>query len=716
MIGGSFAKALKDRNLARLYGADRRKDELTLGVATGVIDVAIELDKSSLQDIDVILLATPVRAMKSVLLELKPFLSSHTLITDVGSTKGNLIAAAKSVFGFVPTNLIPGHPIAGAEKSGVLAANANLFEQHKVILTPQSDSDPILLNKLHEMWASIGAEVLSMDVDHHDAVLANSSHLPHLLAYTLVDALANDDLSQDVFRFAAGGFKDFTRIASSDPTMWRDVFLANKEAVLSSLDNFSEHLQEIRQFIDQGDGPAMFGVFTRAKSARDHFLRLQKKPTSLQLSHFVSIKVQPAALIKGDVTVSGDKKLTQKLLLLAAVSEGVGDLYNIDKSASTQITLQALRDMGVVIENLSQQHLRIHGVGLQGLKPPIAPIDVHGSMLSLYALLPVLMGQKFPVALTGAELLQQPFSDLVALMSSFKGQLATANAECLPFTITPVLTGEKQQVELSVDVGSGALLLSALLAGVMDSSEVMVRAKNFQEMAYFLKEFDADFEVDAQVIRFAKQQVLQAHEIKLPGDVVKAAWLALLGSILPGTQLLLRRVFFECETRSYLNLLSSSGAKVAVSATEVECVCDLEVAFAPLECFVIDKEELKIFEDTLLFVCVAAVYAQGTSRIEGVASLPYFLQDRLLAFIDALEKQQIVTRLDHDVLEIEGGVPVGGELDCSGDHILALAMLALGARSREPIIVRDCQSVFEEFEEFEATVEQVGFHCHVASQ
>ena len=227
MIGGSFAKALKDRGLAYLYGADRRVGELTLGVSHGVIDEAVELNADAIGKMDIIVLATPVRAMEGVMAQIKPHLNPTTLVTDVGSTKGSVAQSAIRVFGDVPSNFIPSHPIAGAEKSGVLAANPNLFERHMAIVTPMAHSNPDQLDLLYRVWRAIGADVVSMDVEHHDHVLAASSHLPHLLAYTLVDALANADRSKDIFRFAAGGFRDFTRIASSDPVLWKEICLAN---------------------------------------------------------------------------------------------------------------------------------------------------------------------------------------------------------------------------------------------------------------------------------------------------------------------------------------------------------------------------------------------------------------------------------------------------------------------------------------------------------
>ena len=164
-----------------------------------------------------------------------------------------------------------GHPIAGSERSGVDAANADLYINHRVILTPEPDSDAGAVALVRAMWSATGADVVDMSVADHDAVLAATSHLPHVLAYALVDALAQSDASDDIFRFAAGGFRDFTRIASSDPVMWRDIAVANREALLGAVDEFSQHLVLLRDAIDVGDSERLHEIFTRAKQARDGF-------------------------------------------------------------------------------------------------------------------------------------------------------------------------------------------------------------------------------------------------------------------------------------------------------------------------------------------------------------------------------------------------------------------------------------------------------------
>ena len=219
------------------------------------------------QDAYVILLALPVLAAASILKQLaqEPRIC-NSIITDVGSVKSTFLKAAQQAFGKLPAGLVPGHPIAGSERSGVTAANAELFQQHKVILTPHAGTDPQALALVTQLWQCIGADVEHMTVEQHDLVLAATSHLPHLLAFGLVDSLARRDENLDIFRYAAGGFRDFTRIAASDPQMWHDIFLSNRDAVLQQLDALNADLQDCAKRCRRA--MALTDGFTRARYPR----------------------------------------------------------------------------------------------------------------------------------------------------------------------------------------------------------------------------------------------------------------------------------------------------------------------------------------------------------------------------------------------------------------------------------------------------------------
>ena len=274
LIGGSLARALRRANFCqRVVGCGRSESELNKAVALDVID-HYELDiANAVTNADIVVLAVPLGAMENVLRNMVGHLKPSAVVTDVGSAKESVVLAARRAFGAVPNQFVPGHPIAGTENSGVEASFAELFQQRRVILTPLPETDATATALVRKMWSATGATVDEMSVAQHDAMLAATSHLPHLLAYTLVDTLLQADSSEQIFRFAAGGFRDFTRIASSDPVMWRDICLANREAIVAMLERFRQQLDVVQNAIEQGDGFSLKEMFVRAKSARDRNLR-----------------------------------------------------------------------------------------------------------------------------------------------------------------------------------------------------------------------------------------------------------------------------------------------------------------------------------------------------------------------------------------------------------------------------------------------------------
>jgi len=272
LIGGSLARALKAAGACgEVVGYGRSTESLQKGLELGVIDRAETDIAAAMKGADMVVLGVPVGTMATVLEQLKPHLEAQTILTDVGSTKGSVVAAAEQVFGSLPPRFIPGHPIAGTEKSGVAASFAELYQNRRVILTPGPDSDTTAVETVRWMWQQTGAEVIAMSVQHHDEVLAATSHLPHMLAFTLVDTLARLEDHDDIFRFAAGGFRDFTRIASSNPQMWHDICLNNRDALLKMLRRYSDELQTLAIAIEQGDSVTLLETFERAKAARDAY-------------------------------------------------------------------------------------------------------------------------------------------------------------------------------------------------------------------------------------------------------------------------------------------------------------------------------------------------------------------------------------------------------------------------------------------------------------
>ncbi len=273
LIGGSLARALREAGeVEEIVGCGRSRENLEKAVELEVIDRYSHDVGEAVKGADMIFVGVPLGAMKGVFEAMKGHLADDAIITDGGSAKGSVVKDAAEAFGELPRRFVPGHPIAGTEKNGVEASFSTLYRNRRVILTPLEKTDPDAVARVRAMWEACGAEVTEMPVEHHDEVLAATSHLPHMLAFGLVDALARMKENDEIFRYAAGGFRDFTRIASSNPVMWRDICIANAPALSQMLAAFADEMKDLAETIAAGDGEHLLEIFERAKAARDRYV------------------------------------------------------------------------------------------------------------------------------------------------------------------------------------------------------------------------------------------------------------------------------------------------------------------------------------------------------------------------------------------------------------------------------------------------------------
>ncbi len=277
LIGGSVALALKQAGAtAQIVGIGRSSKSLQTAVDLGVIDIASSNVNEALKDADIVLIAAPVAQTSAILTAIKPHLSTNTIITDAGSTKSDVLSAAKEILGAQFNQFVGGHPIAGAEKSGVTAATADLYRNKNVVLTPTTATNLDAVQRVRELWQTCGANVSEMPAETHDGIFAAVSHLPHLLAFALVDEVASRPNAEQLFGFAASGFRDFTRIAGSHPEMWRDISLANKTALLNEITAYQNELSDLKQMLQHEDGTALHALFERASVARNNWAESKK--------------------------------------------------------------------------------------------------------------------------------------------------------------------------------------------------------------------------------------------------------------------------------------------------------------------------------------------------------------------------------------------------------------------------------------------------------
>ncbi len=275
LIGGSLARALREHgSTGRIVGVGRHHRSVARALELGVIDSAATLDDDdgaladALEGADFVLLAAPVAQTRALLERIAPLLDASTIVTDAGSTKSDVVAAARAVLGARIGQFVPGHPIAGRESSGVDAALPDLYVRRNVVLCPLAENAREAVERVAAMWHACGAVVGEMTPEQHDRVFASVSHLPHVLSYALVEQILGSADAELKFSFAAGGFRDFTRIAASSPEMWRDICVANRSALIAELDAYSAVLARLRTAIDAGDGAALEAVFARSRAAR----------------------------------------------------------------------------------------------------------------------------------------------------------------------------------------------------------------------------------------------------------------------------------------------------------------------------------------------------------------------------------------------------------------------------------------------------------------
>lgn len=273
LIGGSFARAIRAAGqVGSIVAYDPDPAQGETAVNLGIIDRSAPTAVAAVEDASMVLLAVPVLRTAEALAAIKPAIKPGAIVTDVGSTKQSVLADVQKVFGELPPWFVAGHPIAGTEKSGVAHSNADLFRNHRVVLTPHANQDVKAKDIVAAHWKSAGGRVVEMDAAQHDAIFAATSHLPHVLAYSFVDMLAGNDGGDEVFSNAGGGFRDFTRIASSSPQMWHDIVRANAGSVSALLDRQIEELQRIRQMMKDGEWDQLKELFQRARAARERYL------------------------------------------------------------------------------------------------------------------------------------------------------------------------------------------------------------------------------------------------------------------------------------------------------------------------------------------------------------------------------------------------------------------------------------------------------------
>jgi 3-phosphoshikimate 1-carboxyvinyltransferase len=723
LIGSSLAVAARNAGLAsEVVGISRRASTLDLALEMGVIDRAeesLEAIAPQLGAGDIVVIGVPTLTVPSILEDCHKLLSPQVTITDVASVKGSVVAAAETIYGTLPPQLVPGHPIAGSEKSGVTAAKSDLFVDHRVILTPHANSTEPHIQLVEKLWLGVGAVVSAMDIKEHDEVLAATSHLPHFLAYSLVDTLANMRDNREIFRYAAGGFRDFTRIAASDPIMWRDIALANREAILTVLDQIMSDFTQLRSAIDSGDQNYLMDVFTRARDARNHFGKLiESKALQQPMSEkIINYTVSPGGEARGDIRVPGDKSMSHRSIMLGSIAEGMTEVTGFLEGEDSLATLQAFRDMGVVIEGPDQGRVVIHGVGLHGLKAPEKPLYLGNSGTSMRLLSGLLAGQDFDVELTGDESLSgRPMARVADPLAEMGAVIETAPGGRPPMLIKG---GNKlKAIDYILPMASAQVKSCVLLAGLYAEGETSTvePAPTRDHSERMLRGFGYDVATEGSKASLSGGGSLSATRIDVPADISSSAFFMVAAAITPGSDITLRHVGVNPTRVGVINILRQMGTSIELSnQREVggEPVADIRVRYDKLNGIVIPEDQVPLAIDEFPVLFVAAACAEGETVLTGAEELRVKESDRIQSMADGLVTLGVDAQATPDGIRIQGGKMGGGEVHSHDDHRIAMAFAIAGLRAEGQILIHDCNNVATSFPDFVGLAAAVGLTINV---
>lgn len=719
LIGASFAQALKLSGRAqRVWGHDADADSVAIALKRGIVDAA-EGFEQSVAAADVIMLAVPVLAVPPILTQIAPWLASHTLITDVGSVKGQFAEQARQYLPQHLSRVVPGHPIAGAERSGVTAAQPELFLRHQIILTPLPETRPEAVRQITWLWQACGARVSNMAVDHHDRVLAATSHLPHLLAFCLVDSLAKSAQSTDIFQHAAGGFRDFTRIAASSPVMWRDVFLANDQACLAVLSDFEQDLSLLKQAIISKDARYLETVFTRAKSARQHFDRVLARRRLQGQARIHASAIHCHTMTKpwrAELRLPGDVLLSQQLLVLTALALGDSRLHNLSRNQEVVATRQSLQDLGIIAQEQGAATLVVHGQGPTGLAKPAAELYLSETQEDLAMMLGLLAAQPFASTLVPGLGVTEP--QVQALAEQFQSLGLDVRAQPSPklgliLAADQVLTESRPLPQTATPLQELALLTWALqqprlLTLPAQSLKTRVCLQLLQSMGAALVPEQGQY-------RLRRSDVpLRPLQLDVPVDAYLGTFYVLLTLAQPGARLSLRQLPDFGALACCLDRLQAAGVqlqRVTQPSHAVLKLMDIEVEAQGLDWSQsLQSSQLAELDEVLPLLLVLATQLQRASCWQGLWSASLDCQARLEQLLQCLTDLGAHFEWQGPDLWIQPSPLRAGRVSAQGDCRMALALMLAGALARGPVVVEDVVDMAGFYPEWHAQMQGLGLN------
>ena len=717
LIGGSIARGLKQANNEIFISAcDREEEDLNQALADGVIDKSGSL-KELAPSSDILIIALPSLTTVELIPEIARVVSENCIVTDVASVKTPIVNVVLEQPDSFCMRFVPGHPIAGSEQSKFSASYAELFSNRNVILTPHEKCAVDSISQVNELWHLLGAKVLGMESSKHDEILAATSHLPHLLAYSTVDVLADQQQREKIFKYAAGGFADFSRLASSNAKMWSDIFVANANATVAVLDTYIDRLEQFREQIANKNHDFLMDKFSNAKEVRDEFMGkyFGAAMNNLSPEKILNYVVEPGGSVSGEIRVPGDKSISHRAIILGAIADGVTKVSGFLEGEDALNTLAAFREMGVTITGPEQGELTIYGVGKHGLKAPRIPLNMGNSGTAMRLLAGLLAGQDFNSELVGDQSLsQRPMGRVIDPLTTMGAKIKTSNGSKPPLKI---YGRHLNGFDYAMNIASAQVKSCMLLAGLYAEGETSVSepapCRDHTERMLHGFGYTLICDESSRTTKITNNGSLKGTNVDVPADISSAAFFLVAASICPGAKLTLRHVGINPTRMGIINLLREMGANIDISnEAEIggEPVADLKVSYSELSGITVRADQIPLAIDEFPIFFIAAACANGTTELREAEELRVKESDRIEAMAIGLKSLGIKVETFPDGIRIEGGDILGGRVNSFGDHRIAMAFSIAGLRSSSTIEVENCNNVATSFPGFVALANQVGIN------
>lgn len=736
LMGGSLALAIKKHKLAQqVIGYDQDQNTLNTALSNKVIQKktlsiaeAMAYTKSAN---DLIIIAVPLQASEEIIKECI-IGSSEALITEIGSAKGHLYKIYRDIKDNnkkIPiNNFVPAHPVAGIEKNGFAHAFADIYKDHKCIITPFGSSSQEAVETCASFWSAIGSKVSFMDIAMHDRIFSYTSHLPHFLAYTLVESLSKGSQAEDMFRYAAGGFRDFTRIAASDEKMWSDIFITNRANILNSINLFQKSLLQMRLKLQQNDKKNLTSALKRARDGRQSFETISfvadktknNKPLKIIDKEFDYICI-PCSKLNGEVRVASDKSISHRSVILASIAEGVSHISNFLPAEDTLNTVKVLKSMGADISTVKNNtQFKIKGHGLNSLHKPNSFLDCGNSGTAARLLCGLLSGQSFASQIRGdMSLSSRPMNRVIEPLNKMGARIYAMEGGYLPLLIMG--SRSLRAIEYQMPIPSAQIKSALILAALYAPGETLIKEtiptrdhtermlKNFGYKITITKK--GTIAVNGAAI--GKERI-NAANINIPADISSAAFFIVAASIIPNSSILLRDVGINPKRLGVITILQMMGANINIHNKRQfgnEPIADLEVTSTSLQGVDIPTELVPSAIDEMPIIMVAAAYAKGTTRIHGAEELRIKESDRIAAMVEGLKHIGVNAKALKDGAVIQGGCNInGGTVDSYGDHRIAMSFAVAACGAQSPIQIQKCVNVATSFPNFIECANSLGMN------